>query len=33
VHGCTRKRDAPAPDWGRSPRRRDSALGKLRLRE
>ena len=33
AHGSTRKRDAPAPDWGRSPRRRDSALGKLRLRE
>ena len=33
AHGCTRRRDAPAPDWGRSPRKRDSALGKLRLRE
>ena len=33
VHGCARRRDAPPPDWGRSPRRRDSALGKLRLRE
>lgn len=33
VHGCTRRRDAPKPDWGRSPRKRDSALGKLRLRE
>ena len=34
VHGCARRRDAPAPDWGRSPRRhRDGALGKLRPRE
>ena len=33
THGCLRKRDAPGPDFGRSPRKSQSALGKLRLRE
>ena len=31
VHGATRRLDAPKPDWGKSPRRAKSHLGKLRL--
>jgi len=31
THGAARRLDAPKPDWGKSPRRAKSHLGKLRL--